>query len=200
MKRCLPFLFLLLTVALDQGSKIAVRGHFLPDGERVWAEPTHIFGGFLWLNFHENRGVAFGLFSGLPPYLTIPIFSLVTLAAIWVIIRFYRDFPRKRTVARSSLLLIMGGAIGNLIDRIMLGRVTDFLEFAVRSEGGHRNLWPIFNVADACIVVGVAILMFLMLRDHILEKRAARTDGPLNLPESPLRGEDPEPTGPEPKG
>lgn len=124
----------------------------------------------------RNRGAAFGAFSGLPEPVRLPFFLVVSLLALTLItIYFFRmNDPRKTTYV--CLALILGGALGNIRDRLRLGEVVDFLSFhwydkIVRFAFAGRVFrirleWPAFNVADAAITVAVAWLMILMLKDR----------------------------------
>lgn len=205
MKRYLPFIILALIILLDQGSKIAVRQHFKPVDRQEWYEITktvleasalgtmdievrlprppaiRVFGDFFWINHHENKGVAFGFMSSLPQAVTAPLFTVITLLALGFIVHFYRSLPDDKLLPRISLMCISGGAVGNLIDRIFFGKVTDFFDLAVRTPSSYKNIWPIFNVADAFIVVGVIVLFFVMLFE---KKPAAKTDETIN-PDEP---------------
>lgn len=139
---------------------------FILKSNGIWQEPAPIslVGSFFWINFHENSGVAFGMLSGIPPSIAIPVFALITLAALVFLIHFYCSVPPEKIFLKTSLILIMGGAIGNLIDRIIIGRVTDFLDFAVYTPH-YKNIWPLFNLADAYIVIGVTALIIMILFD-----------------------------------
>jgi len=78
-----------------------------------------------------------------------------------VLLVFYRRFPLTHWLLPVSLGMQIGGAIGNLVDRLRFGHVIDFIDF---------KFWPVFNVADSCIVVGVAVLAFLLLREKPAEE------------------------------
>ena len=102
----------------------------------------------LRLTYVENRGAAFGLLQDQTTF-----FVLVGVIVIGVIAASYRYLPRSGFRLHLALGLQLGGAIGNLIDRVRQGYVVDFVDF-----GYHANWWPVFNVADSAIVVGVALL------------------------------------------
>jgi signal peptidase II len=187
LKRYIPLIIFIAILLLDQGSKVLVRDYFNPVETLPFYEQTAqtleacglgelditvrlprpqaipLLGNFFWINFHENTGVAFGLLNSLSPNTTRPLFALVALLALGFIIFFYRSLPKGKLLPRMSLIFIMGGAIGNLIDRIIIGRVTDFFDLAVRTPESYKNIWPIFNVADSFIVCGVILLFILML-------------------------------------
>jgi signal peptidase II len=107
-----------------------------------------------------NSGAAFGLF----PQLSI-VFTFVALAVSVAIVFYYRSIPAGQWLVRVSLGLQLGGAIGNLIDRLRFGSVIDL--FYVR-------FWPVFNVADSAIVCGVALLMWHLMRTSPKPEAAAQ--------------------------
>jgi signal peptidase II len=102
----------------------------------------------LRLTYVENRGAAFGLLQDQTTF-----FVLVGILVIGVIAASYRYLPRSGFLLHLALGLQLGGAIGNLIDRVRQGYVVDFVDFGYRA-----NWWPVFNVADSAIVIGVALL------------------------------------------
>jgi len=102
----------------------------------------------LRLTYVENRGAAFGLLQDQTAF-----FVLVGIIVIGVIAMSYRYLPRSGFLLHLALGLMLGGAIGNLIDRVRQGYVVDFVDFGYRA-----NWWPVFNVADSAIVVGVALM------------------------------------------
>jgi signal peptidase II len=102
----------------------------------------------LRLTYVENRGAAFGLLQDQTAF-----FVFVGILVVGVIAASYRYLPRSGFRLHLALGLQLGGAIGNLIDRIRQGYVVDFVDFGYRS-----NWWPVFNVADSAIVIGVALL------------------------------------------
>ncbi len=108
----------------------------------------------------QNTGAAFGIFTDRSFILTI-----VALVGIVVIFIFYRRVGTTSLLGSIALGMVFGGALGNLVDRIRLGYVTDF--FYVRLWGDV--FWPAFNVADSCISVGMILLVWFMLRE-ILKK------------------------------
>jgi len=140
-------------VVLDQITKAVVLEH-LPPGVAI-----HLIDGFLSLTLVMNSGLAFGLLGGLPAawrwsIALLSITALVVLARVAV--RVLADGGR---LARWSVALIFGGAVGNLIDRARFGAVVDFVD--VHFRGYH---WPAFNVADSAITIGVTLLAFHLTR------------------------------------
>jgi signal peptidase II len=121
----------------------------------TYADRITVIDGFFYLTHVRNPGAAFGLFAESPMTLRLTFFIGVTLIAIGLIISFYRKLAPGDRFAALSLGLILGGAAGNLIDRIRYGEVVDFLHFIL--PGGY--VWPDFNFADSFIVVGVIFLV-----------------------------------------
>jgi signal peptidase II len=107
------------------------------------------------LHYITNRGVAFGLFARLGD-----VFVPVAVVIMSVIFWYYRSLRQRRLWLRTALGLQLGGALGNLSDRLRHGSVVDFVEFHVDRIGFH---YPVFNVADSAIVVGVCILLATLL-------------------------------------
>lgn len=147
-------LFLLIAAfvtAIDQATKLWIRSH-LPLGESL---PEV---GFVRLTHVQNTGSAFGLFANQAFLLT-----LIAIVGLVVILLFYRYLSEYSVLGMLALGLVFGGAVGNLIDRLRLGYVTDFVD--VRLWHGYH--WPTFNVADSAITVGtiaLACFVFWALR------------------------------------
>lgn len=138
----------LLTVASDQVSKSLVRSHFY-DGE---VRP--VVDGFFNLTLTFNRGAAFGLWSNLPNGWREFVLGVTICIALLVVLFFLTRSYYQSSVAQVALAGILGGAVGNLIDRIRFGGVVDFLD--VYHQSYH---WPAFNLADSAICVGVGLLI-----------------------------------------
>ncbi len=150
-KFSVPLVSAILLGAVDQATKIwAVRN--LP-----LFELREIVPGLFGLVHVRNTGVAFSLLSNLDPRWVHPLLILVTLLAMGAVLAYIAYLPC-RGAAPVGLGLILGGAIGNLIDRARLGFVVDFLDLYWRN---HH--WPTFNVADVGITVGVVLLMIDMV-------------------------------------
>jgi signal peptidase II len=125
---------------------------------------------FLRLRYAENTGAAFGLFRGLPVSVRGLLFHLVSIGAVVLITVYYLRLPRtgrQERFARYGLPLVLGGALGNYVDRLARGFVIDFVE----AHWHDRATWPSFNVADSCIVVGVGLLLLdgLVRRERKVE-------------------------------
>ncbi|MFQ5876850.1 MAG: signal peptidase II [Acidobacteriota bacterium] len=120
----------------------------------VLSSSVAVIPGLFHLTLVTNRGALFGLFHDLPdPYRNL-LFIVIPVLAILMILGFQYRTTLADVVAQTGLALILGGAVGNLVDRLRLGYVIDFLDFFI---GDHH--WPAFNLADASICVGVALLV-----------------------------------------
>jgi signal peptidase II len=142
----------IVVVALDQGTKALVRA-----GLAV-SETLVVVPGFMNLTHVRNTGAAFGMFNAADfPYKTL---MLATIAfAGLVLLGFYAaQLPREQFLARLGLALILGGAAGNLIDRLVEGSVVDFVDVYF----GTWHFWA-FNVADSAITVGVSVMLLDLL-------------------------------------
>jgi signal peptidase II len=142
-----------LVVVLDQFTKMLV-DHFMSLHES-WL----VVDGLLRLTYVQNRGAAFGILSDADlPYQSL-FFAVVSLAALGAIAAYSWRLPARSRLPQTALALIMGGALGNLIDRARLGYVIDFVD---AYWSAHH--WPAFNVADSAISIGVVLLVIDILR------------------------------------
>lgn len=152
----LLFLIAAAIIVVDQITKALVRQN-LALGES-WA-PIPAIGDFFRFLYWQNRGAAFGTFQNAGPILTI-----VRIAIAIFIIVFYQKAEIKDTLMKVALSLMLGGAIGNLIDQFSLGFVTDFIA---------AGKFPIFNIADSVVTIGVGLMLLDMI---IKEKKGSKTD------------------------
>ena len=172
----------------DQLSKIFVKGFSIPLFKFNWegidyGQSINVIGDFLRITFVENPGMAFGLDVGPIQKLILSIFTFIAVIGIF----WYLYKSRERDLAlRIGLALILAGALGNLIDRalygvfygyapLMYGRVVDFIqvEFWDFTLFGHTyETWPIFNIADSAVTVGVAVIILF----HKGEKQVADSE------------------------
>lgn len=136
-------LVMVVVIALDQLSKAAVRGSIVPGEER------NVLPGIELVNT-RNRGVAFGFLPGRH----VAVSVLVGLALLVLLAYFARNISKPMIWLPTGMLL--GGALGNIIDRIRVGSVTDFIQFPLG--------WPPFNLADASITIGVLLLLLVIDR------------------------------------
>jgi len=137
-----------VTLAADQATKSIVKAT-MQLGEVIPVIPP-----VLDLHYITNRGVAFGLFPRFGD-----VFIPIALVIMAIIVAYYRSLRHRRLWLRTALALQLGGALGNLIDRLRLGAVVDFVDFHIDAINFH---WPVFNVADSAIVIGVGILLVCM--------------------------------------
>lgn len=149
----LPILF--LGVGLDQITKVwVVQG--LPMGGQI-----PIIQGFFNLVHVRNRGAAFGLLGSMSQDFTWMFFTVTTFLVIVIIAYLWWRTPAGHWRAATGYSLILAGALGNLIDRLRLGEVIDFLDFYY---GVYH--WPAFNVADSMVCVGAAFLVWVIFQEE----------------------------------
>jgi signal peptidase II len=140
-------------VTLDQLTK------WLVDRLMEVHESRSLIDGILALTYVRNRGAAFGILSDADlPYQSI-LFAAISLLALGAIVVYSLKLPLESRLPQTALALITGGAVGNLIDRALLGYVVDFVDVYWRT---HH--WPMFNAADSAITVGVGLLILDILR------------------------------------
>lgn len=137
----------IILIGVDQITKLIALNNLKPIGSIT------VIQGFMDFTFVENRGVAFGMFSG-KMWLILSVTTIISLGLVW----YYGRLPKTAEYfwVRKSLILIFSGAIGNIIDRTFRGYVVDFLEFTFFQ-------WPVFNMADCYVVVGAVVLMILII-------------------------------------
>ena len=153
------FLVALVVVALDQISKFFVRTN-MSLGQSIPEE------GFFRITYATNTGGAFGIFANQAFLIT-----LIAIAGIVTILIYVRYSPLNIMPVRIALGLLLGGTAGNLIDRLSVGQVVDFIDIGF---GQYR--WPTFNLADSVIVVSIIILVYFFLfkfgRDQPVQRRS----------------------------
>ncbi len=157
----------LISLPLDQITKNLVVANM------SYTDRREVIEGFFYLTHVRNTGAAFGLFADAPEPFRIIMFVTISLVAVGIIISFFLRLAPGDRLSALALGLILGGALGNLIDRFRFGEVVDFLHF--RLWGGYS--WPDFNLADTFIVVGVALLVLELLA-HEGESRAPTENDP----------------------
>jgi len=154
----IPIMVSVIVIILDQLSKWLVVT-YIPLYDKVPFLP------FLDITHIRNQGAAFGIFSDLPGPARLILFAIVLITAVIVIIYFLKKTGPRDCLLRFSLGLILGGAIGNSIDRFKLRYVTDFIDF--HWFGDPSLHWPPFNLADSAITIGVILILF----DTFITKR-----------------------------
>ncbi len=155
-------LFAVISIAglvIDQFTKLYIAGSM------YLYQSVPVIDGFFNIFYIRNKGAAFSFLS--QASWRLPFFIAISSIAALVIIVAFSKLRDDQKMAQVSLAMIFSGAVGNLIDRIRLGEVIDFLD--VYWQNHH---WPAFNVADSCICVGVALLALDMLREEKRRKSA----------------------------
>ncbi|MEK3837427.1 signal peptidase II [Paenibacillus rhizoplanae] len=143
------FLIALIVFVIDQGTKYLIATRL------ELAEQIPVIKDFFIITSHRNRGAAFGILEGQQWF-----FIVITVVVVCGIVWYLNKARKTRKLLPTALALVLGGAIGNFLDRILNGEVVDFLMF---NFGSYT--FPIFNVADSCIVVGVGLIIL----DTLLE-------------------------------
>ena len=138
-----------VSLALDQITKGWIV-RTLAFGDRI-----PVIDDFFFLTHVRNPGAAFSLFANAPETIRAPFFIVTTTIALSLIVSFFRKLSPGDRLSALALGLILGGAVGNLLDRLIYGEVVDFLH--LRLWSGYS--WPDFNVADSSIVIGVVLLV-----------------------------------------
>ncbi len=142
----------LVVTVMDQVTKwIVVRTLYLHESIQVIA-------GIFSITRIHNTGIAFGLFPGIPD-----VFTVITLISMLIVTYFYLATEPRTMLLTVGCALILGGALGNLLDRFRLGYVVDFIYF---------SFWPAFNVADSSVTIGVTILLL----NFLVEKKGSTED------------------------
>jgi signal peptidase II len=141
---------LLIALTLDQLSKQWIIRHF------YYGETEPVIAGWLDLTHVRNPGGAFSFFANGEPDVRLTFFIGTSLLAIAMLVFFFLKLPPEDRITGASLGAVLGGALGNLIDRMVYGEVIDWIDVHLTAT----YTWPTFNVADACIVVGVIVLLF----------------------------------------
>jgi signal peptidase II len=142
-----------LIVAADQISKLWV-DRWMPLHHSI-----PVIDGLFSLTYIRNTGAAFGLFAGSAAAFRLPFLIVFSLVAIGFVVTMLKRLPDDQPGLVTALAFIIGGALGNLIDRVVYGEVIDFLDFYW--QGYH---WPAFNLADSFITTGVLIIVFYLIK------------------------------------
>ena len=149
-----------LVILLDQITKwMVVKNMELGERIAIW-DP------WLGLLSHRNRGAAWGMLEG-----QMWLFTIVTIGVIIGIIYFYHKEAKGKPFFQVSLMLLLGGAIGNFIDRLYYGEVVDFVDVLIPIINYH---FPIFNIADAALTIAVIMLLIAMIMEDRAEKKKVK--------------------------
>ena len=141
-KNIFVFSIALSIVILDQLAKFLIRKNFQLN------ESVPVIKNALHLTYITNTGSAFGLFKGLNLF-----FVIFSIAVIIVIFHYLKKILKIEKLLQFAVGLLLGGTIGNLIDRLLYGAVIDFLDF---------RIWPVFNIADSAVTISVVLLIILL--------------------------------------
>jgi len=144
-----------LVVVLDQLTKLWVASSFLTH------ESLPVVPGLFSLTFVTNTGAAFGILAGAQSMWRQFFFVGVALVALAVLYMAYREYREQGQIYMVAIGLVAGGALGNLVDRLRLGHVIDFLDFYLR-----QSHWPAFNIADSAITIGVGLFLLAGFREQ----------------------------------
>jgi signal peptidase II len=158
---------LALAFPLDLASKEWVI-HHLARGEYV-----PVIDGFFYLSHVRNPGAAFSMLANAPDWFRTYFFPVMTLVALGLIVSMFRQLAPRERLASFALGCVLGGAAGNLLDRLRHGEVVDWLHVKL----WHGWSWPDFNVADSFVVVGVALLIYEMFASEGEGLERARPPG-----------------------
>ena len=123
-------------------------------------ESFPVVSGYFDITFVLNPGAAFSFLATLSERVRNPFFIAISISAIVLIVIYHARFAHQHRLASFALSLVLGGATGNLLDRLRYGVVVDFLDVHI-----HQYHWPVFNVADSAISVGVSLMLLDMLLD-----------------------------------
>ncbi|MEK6946098.1 MAG: signal peptidase II [Nanoarchaeota archaeon] len=132
----------LIIVFLDQLTKFLIRTNF------KLGESISIIKNVFHLTYVTNTGAAFSIFQGFNLF-----FIILLIIVIGMIIYYIKNIKENEKLMQLAVGLLLGGTVGNLIDRVLIGAVTDFLDF---------RIWPVFNVADSAVSVSVVLLIVLL--------------------------------------
>jgi signal peptidase II len=157
-----------VVISLDQLTKFLILEKF------HLGQTSPVICDFFNITYVQNRGAAFGILSQANPAFRVPFFIVVPMVALFSIAYVFKRIPSKDIKLSTSLSLVIAGAVGNLIDRVTLGFVVDFLDFHWR-WGYH---FPAFNVADSAICIGVGILMLDLVSQDLTQtpKKGSRSN------------------------
>ncbi|NGP44323.1 lipoprotein signal peptidase [Bacillaceae bacterium SIJ1] len=154
------YILAVVMIVLDQVTKWLVLRYM-----DLW-QSIPVIEGFFYLTSHRNRGAAWGILQG-----QMTFFYIVTVLVIIAVIYYMQTYGRYRPLAGVALGLILGGAIGNFIDRLVHQEVVDFFDFVIPVINYN---YPIFNIADASLVVGVICMIIQSFIEKPTERSASK--------------------------
>ena len=132
-------------------------------------QTINVVGDFFTISYILNSGIAFGLFDDNPSPFKTPLLIVISIVALGIILYIFLSLPKNIRGAGLSMGLIFGGAIGNIVDRVLRGEVVDFLDvdfpnIRIPALNIHMTRWPTFNVADSCVLVGIIMLLVILIK------------------------------------
>ena len=167
-----PAALLVVITVLDQWSKVWAMERLSraePWLHYGWARTPEgfikVIDSWFWFRYAENRAAAFSLTQSIPEWIRMPLLILVSIGAIIGVLIWLQRLGPKARIMQISLGLILGGALGNLIDRVRLGYVVDFIDWHLRGVNPSYT-FPTFNVADSAIVCGGGLVLLLGGREE----------------------------------
>lgn len=147
----IEMILLVLTLFLDQISK------YILDASMLAGESIPVIDGFFSITYVHNTGAAWSMLEG-----QMLLFGIVTVIAMIVMIGYFRSTGKDEILTRCGLVLMISGTIGNFIDRMLFQHVRDFLDFIIFGYD-----FPVFNIADICLCVGVALVICAIAIEQI---------------------------------
>ncbi len=158
------FIIVFAILASDLYTKALIQDNFL------LYHPVPVIEGFLNITYVENPGAAFGIMADMDPMIRAIFFGVVSVLAITIVLYIYFRHPENSNLIRNASAMILGGAIGNMIDRVRYGKVVDFVDI----YWGEYH-WPAFNIADMAISIGVGLFLLDMIMDKKKTGNASQT-------------------------
>jgi signal peptidase II len=149
-------------IGIDRFTKLLIKSTM------ALGESIPVIGDFFRISFILNSGIAFGLFDNNPSPAKIPLLVVVSLVALGIILYIFITLPKGIKLSGISMGLIFGGAIGNMIDRILKGRVIDFIDvdfpdIAMSRINVYMTRFPTFNAADSSVFIGILMLLVIII-------------------------------------
>ena len=191
-----PLSILVVIAALDQWSKLWALERL--SRAEAWAQYgwartpdgfIKVIDSWFWFRYAENRAAAFSLTQSIPEWIRMPLLIAVSVGAIVGVLIWLKRLGPEAKIMQVSLGLILGGALGNLIDRVRLGYVVDFIDWHLRGINPSYT-FPTFNVADSAIVCGGILVLLLggreerRIKQHQAELEAALAEDESTTTES----------------
>ncbi len=185
-----PAVLLVVITILDQWSKVWAMERLSraePWLQYGWARTPDgfikVIDSWFWFRYAENRAAAFSLTQSIPEWIRMPLLILVSIGAIIGVLIWLKRLGPGARIMQISLGLILGGALGNLIDRVRLGYVVDFIDWHLRGVNPSYT-FPTFNVADSAIVCGGILVLLLGGREErrVKEQQEAGAGAPEEQP------------------